>query len=100
MVAVFVAGPMWQFKGWPGLTSDGSPVDIFTQCEGGRDEGRGGGGGGGGGGAREASDPAALKANDILYKVYLTVQEKKTFVFLPTTDHYPSLSWDSHSLAL
>ena len=33
VVAVFVAGPMWQFKGWPGLTSDGSPVDIFTNGE-------------------------------------------------------------------
>lgn len=30
-MAVFVAGPAWQFKGWPGLTSDGSPVDIFTK---------------------------------------------------------------------
>ena len=28
---MFVAGPTWQFKGWPGLTSDGSPVDIFTK---------------------------------------------------------------------
>ena len=31
VVCVFVAGPTWQFKGWPGLTSDGSPVDIFTK---------------------------------------------------------------------
>lgn len=33
MVAVFVAGPTWQFKGWPGLSSDGSPVDIFTRSK-------------------------------------------------------------------
>ena len=33
MVAVFVAGPAWQFKGWPGLAADGSPVDIFTRSE-------------------------------------------------------------------
>ena len=31
VVAVFVAGPAWQFKGWPGISSDGSPVDIFTK---------------------------------------------------------------------
>ena len=31
MVAVFVAGPMWQFKGWPGALSGGSPVDIFSK---------------------------------------------------------------------
>ncbi len=28
-----MAGPMWQFKGWPGLTGDGSPVEIFTRSE-------------------------------------------------------------------
>ena len=33
VVAVFVAGPAWQFKGWPGLTSDGSPVDIFSKSQ-------------------------------------------------------------------
>ena len=33
VVAVFVAGPAWQFKGWPGLSSDGSPVDIFSKGE-------------------------------------------------------------------
>ena len=33
MVAVFVAGPAWQFKGWPGISSDGSPVDIFTKSK-------------------------------------------------------------------
>ena len=29
MVAVFVQGPAWQFKGWPYT----SPVDIFTKSE-------------------------------------------------------------------
>ena len=36
MVAVYVQGPTWQFKGWPWLTADGSPVDIFARgkyCE-------------------------------------------------------------------
>ncbi|KAL5483780.1 hypothetical protein EMCRGX_G020194 [Ephydatia muelleri] len=33
VVAVFVAGPTWQFKGWPGVLSDGSPVDIFTKVK-------------------------------------------------------------------
>ena len=33
MVAVFVQGPAWQFKGWPWLLNDGSPVDIFTRSE-------------------------------------------------------------------
>lgn len=33
VVAVFVAGPRWQFKNWPGLNNDGSPVDIFTRSE-------------------------------------------------------------------
>ncbi len=33
MVGVFVAGPMWQFKNWPGLTVDGAPVEIFTKSE-------------------------------------------------------------------
>ena len=31
VVAVFVAGPQWQFKGWPGLSIDGSPVEIFVK---------------------------------------------------------------------
>uniref|UniRef100_A0A672S4W2 Parafibromin-like n=1 Tax=Sinocyclocheilus grahami TaxID=75366 RepID=A0A672S4W2_SINGR len=30
-VAVFVQGPAWQFKGWPWLLPDGSPVDIFAK---------------------------------------------------------------------
>ena len=30
-MAVFVQGPTWQFKGWPWLASDGSPVNIFTK---------------------------------------------------------------------
>jgi parafibromin len=33
VVAVFVAGPAWQFKGWPGLTSDASPVNIFSKIK-------------------------------------------------------------------
>ena len=33
VVAVFVAGPTWQFKGWPGLSSDGSPVNIFSKSK-------------------------------------------------------------------
>ena len=33
VVAVFVAGPAWQFKGWPGLLPDGSPVNIFTKMK-------------------------------------------------------------------
>jgi parafibromin len=33
VVAVFVAGQSWQFKGWPGLTSDGSPVNIFAKIK-------------------------------------------------------------------
>ncbi|CAI8022874.1 Parafibromin [Geodia barretti] len=33
VVAVFVSGPAWQFKGWPGLTSDGSPVNIFSKIK-------------------------------------------------------------------
>ena len=32
-MAVFVAGQQWQFKGWPGLTPDGSPVNIFAKSE-------------------------------------------------------------------
>lgn len=28
VVAVFVMGPSWQFKGWPW---DGNPVEIFTK---------------------------------------------------------------------
>ncbi|XP_046844194.1 parafibromin-like [Xenia sp. Carnegie-2017] len=33
VVAVFVQGPAWQFKGWPWLASDGSPVNIFTKVK-------------------------------------------------------------------
>ena len=33
VVAVFVAGPQWQFKGWPWLSADGSPVNIFTKSK-------------------------------------------------------------------
>jgi len=33
-VAVFVQGPAWQFKGWPWLLPDGSPVDIFAKSKG------------------------------------------------------------------
>ena len=33
VVAVFVAGPTWQFKGWPGISSDGSPVNIFSKSK-------------------------------------------------------------------
>ena len=33
VVAVFAQGPAWQFKGWPWLLSDGSPVDIFARSE-------------------------------------------------------------------
>ena len=32
-MAVFVAGQQWQFKGWPGLAPDGSPVNIFAKSE-------------------------------------------------------------------
>ncbi|KAI8518518.1 accessory factor associated with RNA polymerase II [Branchiostoma belcheri] len=31
VVAVFCQGPAWQFKGWPWLLPDGSPVDIFCR---------------------------------------------------------------------
>lgn len=31
VVAVFVAGPTWQFKGWPWIVKGGSPADIFTK---------------------------------------------------------------------
>ncbi|XP_053738979.1 parafibromin [Synchiropus splendidus] len=31
VVAVFVQGPAWQFKGWPWLLPDGAPVDIFAK---------------------------------------------------------------------
>lgn len=34
VVAVFVQGPAWQFKGWPWLLPDGSPVDIFAKSKG------------------------------------------------------------------
>lgn len=30
VVAVFVQGPAWQFKGWPW---DGNPVDIFSRSK-------------------------------------------------------------------
>ncbi|KAK3730029.1 hypothetical protein QZH41_009535 [Actinostola sp. cb2023] len=33
VVAVFVQGPTWQFKGWPWLLADSSPVDIFTRIK-------------------------------------------------------------------
>lgn len=34
VVAVFVAGPTWQFKGWPWIVKGGSPADIFTKIKG------------------------------------------------------------------
>ncbi len=34
VVAVFVQGPLWQFKGWPNLSPDGSPVEILTKIKG------------------------------------------------------------------
>ena len=34
VVAVFVQGPMWQFKGWPAVLPDGSPTEIFTKIRG------------------------------------------------------------------
>uniref|UniRef100_A0A6I8SHN5 Parafibromin n=1 Tax=Xenopus tropicalis TaxID=8364 RepID=A0A6I8SHN5_XENTR len=34
VVAVFVQGPAWQFKGWPWVLPDGSPVDIFAKIKG------------------------------------------------------------------
>ncbi|KAJ8038891.1 Parafibromin [Holothuria leucospilota] len=33
VVAVFVQGPAWQFKGWPWVLPDGSPVDIFARIK-------------------------------------------------------------------
>ncbi|XP_012494395.1 PREDICTED: parafibromin [Propithecus coquereli] len=33
VVAVFVQGPAWQFKGWPWLLPGGSPVDIFAKIK-------------------------------------------------------------------
>nr|XP_058151438.1 parafibromin-like [Dasypus novemcinctus] len=33
VVAVFVQGPAWQFKGWPWLLPDGSPVNILTKMK-------------------------------------------------------------------
>lgn len=33
VVAVFVAGPEWQFRSWPMLQSGGTIVDVFTQGE-------------------------------------------------------------------
>jgi parafibromin len=38
VVAVFVAGPTWQFKGWPDMVAGGSPVDIFTKSNDTRNE--------------------------------------------------------------
>ena len=34
VVAAFVQGPLWQFKGWPSVLPDGSPVEIFTKIKG------------------------------------------------------------------
>eukprot|EP00794_Sanderia_malayensis_P008628 gene8628-9560_t len=34
VVAVFVQGPLWQFKGWPLVLPGGSPVQIFTKIKG------------------------------------------------------------------
>uniref|UniRef100_A0A4W3JS03 Parafibromin n=1 Tax=Callorhinchus milii TaxID=7868 RepID=A0A4W3JS03_CALMI len=33
VVAVFVQGAAWQFKGWPWSLPDGSPVDIFAKIK-------------------------------------------------------------------
>lgn len=33
VVGVFVQGAAWQFKGWPWLLQDGSPVDIFSRIQ-------------------------------------------------------------------
>ncbi len=33
VVAVFVQGPAWQFKGWPWVAAGGSPVDIFARSK-------------------------------------------------------------------
>ena len=33
VAAVFLQGPAWQFKGWPSLLPDGSPVEIFTKIK-------------------------------------------------------------------
>ncbi|XP_065178284.1 parafibromin-like [Sycon ciliatum] len=33
VVAVFVQGPAWQFKGWPLLGEDNSPVEIFSKIK-------------------------------------------------------------------
>uniref|UniRef100_A0A8C5Y8R8 Parafibromin n=1 Tax=Microcebus murinus TaxID=30608 RepID=A0A8C5Y8R8_MICMU len=33
VVAVFVQGPAWQFKGWPWLLPGGSPADIFAKIK-------------------------------------------------------------------
>lgn len=33
VAAVFLQGPSWQFKGWPWLLPDGSPVEIFTKIK-------------------------------------------------------------------
>ncbi|XP_063723200.1 parafibromin-like [Symsagittifera roscoffensis] len=33
VVACFVQGPAWQFKGWPWLAPDGSPTEIFLHMK-------------------------------------------------------------------
>lgn len=33
VVAVFVQGPAWQFKGWPWVLPDGSPTEIFARIK-------------------------------------------------------------------
>jgi hypothetical protein len=33
VVAVFVAGPEWQFRGWPEIAAGKRPVDIFAKCQ-------------------------------------------------------------------
>ena len=32
VVAVFVAGPEWQFRDWPDVRAGQRPVDLFTKC--------------------------------------------------------------------
>ena len=32
VVAVFVAGPEWQFSDWPDVRAGQRPVDLFTKC--------------------------------------------------------------------
>lgn len=33
VVAVFVQGPTWQFKGWPETVAGKKPVDLFSKCQ-------------------------------------------------------------------